>query len=171
MKNQKSVFGFTLIELLVVVAIIGLLASVILASLNTGREKAQIAHAKAEIAELQKAIGILSIDTGVWPEGKVVGAIESGASNEIWDLNTDEVGLVATDGSFAGWGGPYISTVPLDPWGSPYFLDTDYLINATGAPCAGGGGCVNAVALGSFGPDGNGQNVYNADDIILILAR
>lgn len=162
--------GFTLIELLVVVAIIGLLGSVILASLNTGRQKAQIAHAKATIAEIQKAVGVLGVDSGLWPGGKTIGATESGGSNEIWDLTADDAGLMATDGSFPSWNGPYIGSIPLDPWGNPYFLDTDYQVTTDGAPCAGGGGCVTAVALGSFGPNGTGQNAYDADDIILILA-
>ncbi len=53
MKKQK---GFTLIELLVVIAIIGILSSVVLASLSTARAKSRDARRISDIGQLQLSL-------------------------------------------------------------------------------------------------------------------
>ena len=54
MKNTKK--GFTLIELLIVIAIIGILASIVLVSLSSARDKAKIAAYKAQVHSIQSAL-------------------------------------------------------------------------------------------------------------------
>ena len=55
MKNNK---GFTLIELLVVIAIIGVLSSVVLASLNSARNKAKDAAIKVAVGQMANLMAL-----------------------------------------------------------------------------------------------------------------
>lgn len=61
---KKYSKGFTLIELLVVIAIIGILSSVVLASLNTARNKGKDASAKSSISSIRAAMEIYYNGTG-----------------------------------------------------------------------------------------------------------
>ena len=59
--------GFTLIELLVVVAIIGVLSSVVLASLNTARMKARDAARESDMHTLEVALQMYYSDNSHFP--------------------------------------------------------------------------------------------------------
>ena len=147
--------GFTLIELLVALSVISILIAIAVASYGAYREKGKKAQALSVLRELQWAAEMLATDTERWPGPNPCAVI---SNDEVWDLNAGNAGLVITNGAFPGWQGPYMPTVPKDPWGQDYYFDPDYEI----------GGRDFAV-VGSFGPNGVGKNLYDADDIVLIL--
>jgi len=110
MKKQR---GFTLIELLVVIAIIGLLATVVLVSLNTAREKARDAKRKSDINQLQLALQLYYDDNNVYPgESWCDSSVGScGHSCPCSDNNWTSGSTFYT----ALVGGGYIANLPVDP--------------------------------------------------------
>ena len=63
--NKKK--GFTLIELMVVIAIIGILASIVLVSLNSARKKSRDARRLSDIKQLQLALEMYFDSNGHYP--------------------------------------------------------------------------------------------------------
>src|SRR5579864_21753 len=80
--------GFTLIELLVVIAMIGILASIVLASLNSARQKGRDARRISDVKEIQLALELYYDANGSYP-------------------NAISTTTLVTPG--------YISVVPVDP--------------------------------------------------------
>jgi type IV pilus assembly protein PilA len=66
--------GFTLIELLVVIAIIGILSSVVLASLTTARSRGQIAAVQSQLSNMRAQAELYYSTTGNNSYGTASGA-------------------------------------------------------------------------------------------------
>lgn len=102
--------GFTLIELLVVIAIIGILSSVVLASLNSARKKGRDARRIADIKQLQLALELYYDANGAYP------AVVSSST-------------VVTPG--------YIAALPGDPSNGEGYAYTPYGVTGSTATCSG----------------------------------
>src|SRR3989338_1593038 len=95
--------GFTLIELLVVVAIIGLLSSIVLTSLNGARVKARDAKRMEDLRQIRIAIELFYDDNNYYP------------SAGCWDCNNYRYSNTGSWDSLAADLAPYIKSLPEDP--------------------------------------------------------
>jgi type II secretion system protein G len=83
--------GFTLLELLVVISIIGLLSSVVLASVNSARENARDTKRISDLREVRTALEMYYTDNGFYPNhnnSQTSPSVECGTSggNAWWSL-------------------------------------------------------------------------------------
>ncbi|MDO8465538.1 MAG: prepilin-type N-terminal cleavage/methylation domain-containing protein [Gallionella sp.] len=125
-KNNSK--GFTLIELLVVIAIIGILSSVVLASLNGARAKARDVYRKSELKQLQTALEMYLDSNNTYPSAPSWrGAVTYGG------YGTGSTGYIP------GLVPNYISVLPSDPANTPdgflYLSDgKNYKLLSHGSP-------------------------------------
>jgi type II secretion system protein G len=98
---MKKLIGFTLIEMLVVIAILGIIATVLFATINpvAQLQKTNDAHRKSDLENVQRALDLYYQDNGSYPA--------SSASFQI-----------APGGTAIAWGSAwstYMSKLPKDP--------------------------------------------------------
>ena len=119
-KYQK---GFTLIELLVVIAVIGILASVVLASLNSARSKGRDAKRLSDMKQIQTALALYHSDNGSYPV----------SASSTWAGHCSSFGSLGTTGSsgyIPNLSPTYIPVLPLDP--RPTGTDGCYIYRSNG---------------------------------------
>ncbi len=124
--NSKSYKrGFTLIELLVVVSLIGILATLVMANMNSARERARDANRKSDLRNIQTALRLYYNDIGRYPAGTSTITGCGGASPTACTYGTAWVRNGVT----------YMNIIPDDPLGTPdyvytYINDDDYTLRA-----------------------------------------
>ena len=110
MLKRSNRRGFTLIELLVVIAIIGILSSVVLASLNSARKKGRDARRFTDIKQLQLALDLYYDANGAYPA-------------------TTSAALLVTPG--------YIAAIPSDPSNQANYAYVPYAVTGSLTTCSG----------------------------------
>jgi len=101
-KINNTERGFTLIELLVVIAIIGMLSSVVLASMNSARIKSRDARRMADIKQVQTAIELYNNDNNQYPPTPT-GAVVANMTSTL--VTPGYIAALPADPKYTGYNG------------------------------------------------------------------
>jgi type II secretion system protein G len=139
--------GFTLIELLVVIAIIGILSSVVLASLSTARAKSRDARRISDIGQIQLALELYYDASSTYPTAATVNAISA---------QPTALNVLASN---------YIPKVPTDPTANQFYVygasTTKYILAAKLERYDNAALTSDADSVGNFSFDGSSVNCDN----------
>lgn len=128
MFRKQSQKGFTFIELAVSIAIIGVLSTVILSSVNRARKSARVAQRVSDIKQVQAALDLYYAKNRLYPTtgGSWRGTCFSYSGGGSYTASN---GLV-----IPGLAPTYIPRVPTDPQSNPSVDANCYLYRSGGNP-------------------------------------
>lgn len=138
---SKNKQGFTLIELLVVIAIIGLLANMVVVSLNNARKKSRDAKRASDVKQIQTALELYFADNDGYPTDTGVALGDNADANCLssngWGLNnctgTTYMGYIAGDpGVESGYQYTYIGVAD----GSTYTITFGLAVGTESLSCS-----------------------------------
>lgn len=98
--------AFTLVEMLLVLVILATLAAIVYPKVMGRSEQARQTAALTQIANFKTALDAFEVDNGYFPRGK------NGLSD-----------LVIQPRDATAWHGPYMESIPKDPWQHDYIYD------------------------------------------------
>lgn len=119
MNTPGKIRGFTLIELLLVVSIIGMLSSIVIASLDNARNKSYDAVRKSDLRQMQVALELYYSDHGTYPA-------ETWCDSSIGSYSDGCFAMIAAAAHQDGWNQSstfyqqlatpdYMNDLPVDP--------------------------------------------------------
>jgi prepilin-type N-terminal cleavage/methylation domain-containing protein len=145
--NKSQTKGFTLVELLIVIAIIGVLASIVIASLNTSRKKAFKATTDGAFKQMDTALQFYLNDTGGTYPPDVARDLPAEIKQYLGSNDSDEWPTAPWPGSVFDWdnwnisgenvvqisvrfcpaGGPLAACkFPAEPWANGFDINSAY---------------------------------------------
>jgi general secretion pathway protein G len=131
-QNSSRLQGFTLVEMLLVLVILATLAAIVYPKVAGRSEQARVTAAQTQIGNFKTALNAFEVDNGYFPKGK----------NGLVDL-------VQKPQDAPNWHGPYLDTLPKDPWGGDYLYENPGRHNA------------NSYDISSAGPPGKDTVIGN----------
>jgi general secretion pathway protein G len=134
--GRQSQRGFTLVEMLLVLVILATLAAIVYPKVMGRSEQARDTAARTQIASFKMALDAFEVDNGYYPKGH----------NGLQDL------IVQPRGANA-WHGPYLESIPKDPWGNEYIYDCPGKHNPSSYDISSGGQPGANTAIGNWQVD------------------
>ncbi len=134
---RRGQAAFTLIELLLVLVILATLAAIVVPKFAGKGQEARLTAAKTQISNFETALDAFEVDNGYYPKG----------ANGLQDL-------VVQPKDATNWKGPYLKSIPLDPWQHPYGYECPGRNNTTS---------YDLLSMGPDGRVGGGDDITNWD--------
>ena len=130
MLSVKQQYGFTLVEMIGVLAVIAILASVATPRIMESIEDAKVSKVIQQVKLLEGAVSTYYSDTGNWPRLNTDSNLATVPQD--YQLTTNASSPSAT---VTGWQGPYVDTIPQNPFRSGQRVQLVEVGSTSGAAC------------------------------------